>query len=90
MSSIFEGVLDTFKLMGFQSNFKHSSFRACAGHPQRHQGRQPQLETSRSSSTPARTQEMSSILEGVLDAFRLNRFKPNFKHCSLRACADHK
>ena len=30
MSSIFEGVLDAFKLIGFQPNFKHSSLRAYA------------------------------------------------------------
>ena len=62
---------------------------ACADHSKRHQGHQPQSGTSRSSSTPARALEMSSILEGVLDAFKLNRFQPNFKHSSLRAYYDH-
>ena len=33
MSSIFEGVLDAFKLIGFQPNFKHSLVRAYADHP---------------------------------------------------------
>ena len=33
MSSIFEGVLDAFKLIGFQPNFKQSSLRAYADHP---------------------------------------------------------
>ena len=32
MSLIFEGVLDAFKLIGFQSNFDHSSLRAYADH----------------------------------------------------------
>ena len=69
MSSIFEGVLDAFKLNRFQPNFKHcSSIRACGDHPKCYQGHQPQSGTSKASSTPARTLEMSSIFEGVLDA----------------------
>ena len=60
MLSIFEGVLDAFKLNRFQPNFKHSSLKACAGHPKRHQGQQPQSGTSKSSSTPAGTLEMQA------------------------------
>ena len=89
MSSIFEGVLDAFKLIGFQWNFKHSSLRAYANHPKHHQGHQPQSGTSKSSSTPAKNLQMSSILEGVLDYFKLIGFQPNFKNSSLRAYADH-
>ena len=89
MSLICEGVLDAIKLNGFQPNFKHNSFRACADHAKRHQGQQPQSGTSKSSSTPARTLEISSIFEGVLDAFKLIRYQPNFKYNSLRAYADH-
>ena len=33
--------------------------------------------------------EMSSNFERVLDALKLNRFQPNFKHSPLRAYADH-
>ena len=33
LSSIFEHVLDAFKLHRFQQNFKHSSLRELAGHP---------------------------------------------------------
>jgi hypothetical protein len=89
MSSIFKGVLDVFKLIRFQPNFKHSSVRAFGDHPKHHHGHQPQSETSKSSSTPAKNLQMSSIFEGVLDAFKLIRFQPNFKHSSLRACGDH-
>ena len=46
MSSIFERVLDAFKLIRFQPNFKHSFFRAYADHPKHHQGHQPQSGTS--------------------------------------------
>jgi hypothetical protein len=45
----------------------------------------PSQEHPASSKPPA----MSSIFESVLDAFKLNRFQPNFKHNSLRAYADH-
>ena len=45
----------------------------------------PSQERPASSKPPA----MSSIFESVLDAFKLNRFQPNFKHSSLRAYADH-
>ena len=62
---------------------------ACADHPKHHQGCQPQSGTSKSSPTPAKNLQMSSILEGVLDAFKLIQFQPNFKHSSLRAYADH-
>ena len=44
---------------------------------------------SKSSSTPARIPEMSSIFEGVLDAFKLIGFLPYFKHNSLRAFGDN-
>jgi hypothetical protein len=74
MSLIFEGVLDALKLNGFQPRFKQRSLWACAGHPKRHQGHQPQSGTSKSSSTPAKNLQMSSTFEGVLDAFNLNRF----------------
>ena len=86
---IFEGVIDAFKLIRFQSNFKHSYVRACGDHPKCHQGHQHKSGTSNSSSTPAKNLQMSSIFEGVLDAFKLIRFQPNFKHSSLMACADH-
>ena len=89
MSSIFERVLDAFKLIRFQPNFKHSSIRACADHSKQHQGHQPQSGTSKSSFTPSRTLEMSLIFEGVLDAFKLIRFQPNFKHSSVQAFEDH-
>ena len=32
---------------------------------------------------------MSPIFEGVLETFKLNKFQPNYKYSSLRACADH-
>ena len=83
MSAIFEGVLDAFKLIRYQPNFKHIYIRACGDHPKCPQGHQCQAGTSISSSTSARTPEMSSIFEGVLDAFKLIRFKPNFKHRSI-------
>ncbi len=89
MSSIFERVLDAFKLNRFQPNFKQGFLRAYADHPKRHQGHQPQSGTSKSSSTPAKNLQMSSIFEGVLDASKLIRFQPNLKHSSLRAYADH-
>ena len=47
-------------------------------HPKHHQLHQPQSGTAKSSSTPARPLEMSLIFEGVLDAFKLNRFQPKF------------
>ena len=62
---------------------------AFADHPKLHQGYQPQSGTSKSSSTPAKNLQMSSIFEGVLDAFKLIGFQPNFQHSSLRAYADH-
>ena len=40
----------------------------------------PSQEHPQSSSTPAKTPEMSSIFERVLGAFKLNRFQPNFKY----------
>ena len=89
LSSIFDRVLDAFKLIGFQPNFNHSSLRAYADHPYHHNGHLLQSGTSKSSSTPARTLERSLIFEGVLDAFKLIGFQPNFKHSFLRACADH-
>ena len=89
MSSIFAGVLDAFKLNRFQPNSINSSIRACGDCPKYHQGYQHQSGTSKSSSTPARTLEMSLIFEGVLDASKLNRFHPNFKHSSIRECAYH-
>ena len=49
----------------------------------------PSQEHPQSSSTPAKTPEMSSIFDRVLDAFKLNRFQPNFKQGFLRAYADH-
>ena len=49
----------------------------------------PSQEHPQSSSTPAKTPEMSSIFERVFDAFKLIRFQPNFKHGLLRAYADH-
>ena len=89
MSSIFERVLDAFKLNRFQPNFKHSSIRACGDHQKHRQGHQPQSGISKSSSTPAKKLQLSSIFKGVLDAFKLIRFQPNFKHSSLRAYEDH-
>ena len=88
-SYIFESVLDALKINRFQPNFKHSNLRSYWDHPKHHQEHQPQSGTSKSSSTPGRTIEMSSIFEGVLDAFKLNRFQPNFKYCSNRAYACH-
>ena len=84
MSSIFEGVLDAFKLIGLPSNFKQSFLRACADYAKCHQGQQPQSGTSKSSSTPARIPEISLIFEEVLDAFKLIGFPPNFKQSFLR------
>ena len=49
----------------------------------------PSQETLKSSSTPRKTEEMSMIFVGVIDAFKLNRFQPNFKYSSIRAFADH-
>ena len=47
-------------------NFYHSSLRAYLNHPKHHQGHQPLSGTSIS-------------LINVIDAFKLNRFQPNFK-----------
>ena len=74
MSSIFESVLDAFKLNRFQPNFKHGSLRACEDHPYCHEGHNSQSGTSKSSSTPARTIIMSLLFEVLLDAFKLYRF----------------
>ena len=60
-----------------------------ADHRKCHQGYQPQSGTSKSSSTPERTLEMSSIFEEVLDAFKLIRVQPNFKHSFFSECGDH-
>ena len=49
----------------------------------------PSQEHLQSSSTPAKTPEMSSIFDRILDAFKLNRFQPNFKQGFLRVYADH-
>ena len=89
MSSIFDGVLDANNLIRFQPNLKLRSIRAFGDNPKRHQRHLPQSGTSKSSSTPARNLEMSFIFGGVLDAFKLNRFQPNFKQGFLRAYADH-
>jgi hypothetical protein len=89
MPSIFEGVLDALKLNRFQKNLNHNSVVASAHHPKHHQGHQPQSGTSKSSSSPSISLEMSSIFEGVLDAFKLIRFQPSFKHSPIRACGDH-
>ena len=83
MSSIFESVLDALKLNRIQPNFKQSSLRAFANHPKCHQG------MSKSSSTPARILEKSSIFDRILDDFKLIGFQPNFEHVSLRAFVDH-
>ena len=88
MSSIFESVLDAFKLNGFPPNFKHSFLRASAYHSKHHQGHQPQSGTSKSSDS-ARNLQMSIIFEGVLDAFKLIGFQLNFKHSLLRVCTYH-
>ena len=80
----------------FQPNFKLSSLRACADHPRYHQGHQSQSGTSTifinlsqeyplTSWTPA----MSPFFERVLDALKLNRFSPNFKHSFLRVYGDN-
>ena len=87
-TSIFEGVLDAFILIRFQPKFEHSSIKAWGGHLKRHQGHQPQSGTSKSSSTQAWTLKMTSIFEGVLDAFKLTIFQSNFNHSSIRACGD--
>ena len=49
----------------------------------------PSQENLQSSSTPAKTPEMSSIFERVLDAFKLIRFKPNLNYIFLRAYLDN-
>ena len=51
-------------------------------------GTSPSQEHPQSSSTPAKTPVMSSIFERVLDAFKLNRFQPNFKQGFPRSYAD--
>ena len=93
MSSIFQSVLDAFKLNRFTPNFKHNFLKAYADHPKNHQGHIPIMikETSTSQEHPASTKPpaMSSIFQNVLDAFKLNRFTPNFKHSFIRAFADH-
>ena len=89
MSSIFERVLDAFKLNRFQPNFEHSFLISYINHPKYHQGHQPHSGMSISSSTPANTPNMSSIFERVLDAFKLNKFQPNFKHSFLITYVDH-
>ena len=62
---------------------------AYADHAKHHQGQQPQSGKSKSSSTPARILEMSSIFEGFFDAYKLIGFQQNYKHNSLRAYVDH-
>ena len=49
----------------------------------------PSQEHTQSSSTLAKTPKMSSIFERVFDAFKLNRFQPNFKQGFLGAYANH-
>ena len=63
MSSIFDRVLDAFKLIGFQPNFKHNSLRAFAGHPKCHQGHQHQSVTSKSSSTSGSSVKDTDLLD---------------------------
>ena len=46
--------------------------------------------TTSKSSTLAKNLQMSSIFEGVLDASKLKRFQPNFKHSFLKAYIDNK
>ena len=71
ISLFFEGVLDAFRLIRCQPNFKQSSIRACGHHPKCHQGLQPRSGTTKSSSTPVKNPQMSSIFQVVLDAFKL-------------------
>ena len=80
MSSIFQGVLDAFKLIGFQPNFKHSSLMTYADNLNVIKDTSPSQEHPQSSSTPGKSPEMSSIFERVLAAFKLIRFQPYLKH----------
>jgi hypothetical protein len=82
MSSIFERFHDAFNLNRFQPNFKLSFLRAYGDHPKLHQKPNPRQKHPQSPSTPAKTREMSSIFEKVLDAFKLNRFQPKINIAS--------
>ena len=47
------------------------------------------ISTSQEPPASSKPPAMSSIFEIILDAFKLNRFQPNFKHSFLRAYEDH-
>ena len=85
--------LRRFLIPSNSSDFIQILYIASSGHMQTIQNvikdTSPSQEHPQSSSTPAKTPEMSSIFERVLDAFKLNRFQPNFKQSFLREYADH-
>ena len=47
------------------------------------------ISTSQEPPASSKPPVLSSIFESVLDAFKLNRFKPNLKHSFLRSHEDH-
>ena len=89
MSSIFETILDAFKLDRFQPNFKYSFLRSYADHPKRHQGHQPQSGMSIIIIDSSNTCNNVINLWGWSWCLQLNRFQQNFKLNLLRAYADH-
>ena len=62
---------------------------AYADHPNCHQGHQPQSGMVIIIITPATSAAMSSIFENDLDAFKFNKFQPNFKLSFLRTNVNH-
>ena len=88
ISLIFEWFINGFKLNRFQQKIKQSSLKA-GGYHHCHQGHHHKSWWSESSSNPTSTPKISSIFGGVLNAINFNRFQPNLKHSSLRACGDH-
>ena len=75
-------------MLSNSTDFNQNSNRASPEHMQTNQNvikdTSPSQEHLQSPSTPAKTPEMSSISERVLDAFKLNRFQSNFKQGLLR------
>ena len=67
------------------SNFKHRFLRACADHLRCHQGHRLIISTSQEHPVSSKPPAMSSIFEHVLDAFKLNKFQPDFKQSFLRS-----
>ena len=88
MSSIFQSVLDAFKLNRFTPNFKHNFLKAYADHPKNHQGHIPIMikDTSPSQERPASSKPpvMSSIFESVIDSAVEKLYLPG--HIYFQGC----